>query len=653
MSRTGMRVVNALLLTGLLAWAVGSSGCSKGPTVPVPYERGFVQPSFPMKAFDPQVAVQPLPEVPVPVPQFPVQVPTPAPAKLKVFDGPIPPKVDFKIDEVQVPFILWGGDVATFHANGGPITRGGTLFHKQGLRLKLDRGDDFSKQVKNYLEGKSPLLRGTMSMLGEVADQLGKAEHTRPVVFLQLTWSAGDHLVARSGIKMLGDLKGKKIALQKGGPHVGMLDDILRTAALKWSDIQPAWTDDVTGDKGPATLFRKDAGVDACFAITPDMTDLTGGLDKKGSGDKDSVKDAHVLVSTAHMSRSIADVYACRKDFYDAHKDWIEKFTAAYLKGCEELVGLRKQRTDKDVAETYKAILELTQEMYGKNDIKTLDDADGLIADAAFVGLPGNQSFFTDKGNLSGFRPKMLAALDVGVAMGANPGSPEFLAPNFDYDRIKNLGDLTGRPLPAERFRQDVKFLTQDTIYFFTISFQPDQSDFPEQQYGDSFQRALEQASLFGGAIVAVRGHADPSNLLKRFRDAGLSSGRLRQGAGPDEFILGDGSTLDLKNAKKVVELIKKDNFGDPKLQQMEQFLQALSERRAAAVRNSVVQFAKSRGVRLDTSQIRSVGVGSTDPVYALPDERHEDQFAANRRVEFRIIRVPPEAARADEGFDY
>jgi hypothetical protein len=38
----------------------------------------------------------------------------------------VPPKVDFKIDEVEVPFILWGGDVATFHANGGPITRGGT-----------------------------------------------------------------------------------------------------------------------------------------------------------------------------------------------------------------------------------------------------------------------------------------------------------------------------------------------------------------------------------------------------------------------------------------------------------------------------------------------------------------------------------------------
>ena len=33
---------------------------------------------------------------------------------------------------LQVPFIIWGGDMATFHANGGLKTKSGTIFEKQG-----------------------------------------------------------------------------------------------------------------------------------------------------------------------------------------------------------------------------------------------------------------------------------------------------------------------------------------------------------------------------------------------------------------------------------------------------------------------------------------------------------------------------------------
>src|SRR5271156_5565901 len=46
-----------------------------------------------------------------------------------------------------------------------------------------------------YLSGKSPLLRGTLSMLGQESQRLTERPEHTPVVFLQLTWSAGDHLV--------------------------------------------------------------------------------------------------------------------------------------------------------------------------------------------------------------------------------------------------------------------------------------------------------------------------------------------------------------------------------------------------------------------------------------------------------------------------
>src|SRR5438105_12400937 len=73
---------------------------------------------------------------------------------------------------LEVPFIFWGGDVATFHANGGLETAKDSLFDKQGIKIKLTPGDDFDKQVKNYLADKTPFLRGTLSMLGQASDEL-------------------------------------------------------------------------------------------------------------------------------------------------------------------------------------------------------------------------------------------------------------------------------------------------------------------------------------------------------------------------------------------------------------------------------------------------------------------------------------------------
>jgi ABC-type nitrate/sulfonate/bicarbonate transport system substrate-binding protein len=559
-------------------------------------------------------------------------------------------------DELEVPYILWGGDVATFLANGGETTAEGSAFRKQGLKLRLARGDDFAAQVAKYKDGKTPFLRGTMSMIGQVSEDLGEDARTRPVVFLQLTWSAGDHVVARPGLRTLDDLKGKKIALQKGGPHVGMLQDVLHTARLSWKDVTVVWTDDVTGDKGPAALFRKDNSVDACFAITPDMMGLTGGPDKVGSGEGGTVRDAHVLVSTAQMLRSIADVYACRQDYYDAHKDVVEKFVAGYLKGAEDLVAMRKAGKEGAPTPAYQDVLRLTRKMYG-DDVKTDDEADGLIADAVFVGLPGNYAFFKDEGNLSGFKAKRGAALDVALALGDAKQRSEFPAADLDYGKVRSLGDLRAAVTapPAARFADNPK--EKNTIYSFQVHFKGGQYDFPEAQYRDDFQRAVEQASLFGNAVISVKGHANPAELTEGFKNTVVSRGLVTQRQG--KFFRKDGTEFDMNDMKQIVAMIKAENLGGVRVPGQENFtmqqhldeLQKLSEQRAAAVREAVVKYAKNRGYRLDASQIKSAGLGGLEPIYVHP-KNDPTEGQANRRVEFRIIAVGVEAINAAE-FDY
>ena len=75
-----------------------------------------------------------------------------------------------------------------------------------------------------------------------------------------------------------------------------------------------------------------------------------------------------------------------------------------------------------------------------------------------------------------------------------------------------------------------------------------------------------------------------------------------------------------------------------------------LSHRRAEAVRDSIIGYAKRKGVRLDASQIQPVGVGIREPFVTKPTNL--DEAKQNMRVEFRLIRVTAEAV-TESDFDF
>ena len=578
--------------------------------------------------------------------------------------GPVGPTP--ATSSLQLPYITWGGDMATFYANGGLTTKAGSLFQKQGLNLRLVAGDDFVQQVRDYRAGKSPFLRGTFHMIGLASEVIGADPRTKGVVILQMTWSAGDHMIARGHVKTVSDLKGKTIALQQGGPHVGMLDDVLKSARLTWNDIKVVWTKDLTGGAdSPAELFRKRADIDACFAITPDMIGLCGGLQNTGSGAEGSVKGARVLVSTAELSRSIADVYVCRKDFYDANKELVTKFVAGYLKACEEVIELKKQHEAKP-SQAYRNLLQMTQDIYGKTTIPVLDDAHGLLSDCTFVGYPGNVAFFTEQGNLHGFEAFHKAALDLAVTRGYAKDRFGLFPSGMDYKSPLFMSYLTRTSVErqerfrAEAVRQEIEALStgggldERTILSFTINFEPNQTSFSAVQYGAEFKRVVETADKFGNAVIAIRGHADPTKTLLDLVKAGMAKGVLkRSGASGNYNYSLNGRALDLSSTSTLINLIETGAFdGVPEVNPRETMQSALnlSRSRADEVRDSVVAYAKAQGLTIDRTQIQPLGVGVREPFIAKPANMEEAK--QNMRVEFRILRVQAEAAKPTD-FDF
>lgn len=568
---------------------------------------------------------------------------------------------------LQVPFIVWGGDMSTFYANGGLKTQPGTIFEKQGLNLELVPGDDFIAQVRNYLEGKTPFLRGTFRMMGMASEVICSDPRTKGVVIMQMTWSAGDHLVVRKGVKDLSDLKGKTIAVQQGGPHVGMMDDILKTAQLSWDDVTIKWAKDLTGTpESPAEMLRSDSSIDGCCVITPDLIGLCGGPQNVGTGAEGTVQGARLLVSTAEMSRSIADVYVCRKDFYDAHKDIVTKFVTGYLKACEEVVDLKKEYESKGSPE-YTKLLQMTQDIYGEDVIPTLEeDAHGLLVDCSFVGYPGNIKFFTDDKSLSGFNAYQEKALQLATSRGYAGVRCGLIPSDLDYKSDAFLGYLSKTDvqveerIDAEAALEEIEELSQmggldeKTIYSFTINFEPNQNSFSADQYGVEYQRVVEAADRFGNAVVAIRGHSDPTKTLLHLVKAGMKKGILKKSgsAGNYSYSL-KGKALDLTQTDEMVRQIEGGAFdGDPDNNPRETMQAALnlSRSRAESVRDSVIEFAKGKGLELDPSQIQPVGVGIREPFIAKPSNMEEAK--QNMRVEFRLIRVPAEVIKESD-FDF
>jgi len=557
---------------------------------------------------------------------------------------------------VQVPYIFWGGDIATFLANGDLKTQQGSTYQQMGLDMQLVAGDDFVGQVRNYVSGKSPMLRGTMHMIGLAGEVLGADPRTKPVIVLQLSWSAGDHIVAKKGVKNLNELKGKKIACQQGGPHVGLLYDSLAAAGLGREDVEIVWTKDITGPDGPAVAFKNDASIDACCVVTPDMIGLTSGLDATGTGAEGTVEGAHVVNSTVQMSRSIADVYAVRRDWYDANKEWVSKFVAGHLKATEQLVAMRKAfgETGK-MSKDYQQILNLSQRIFGKEVLPTLEgDVHGLLLDCGFVGLPGQIAFFKQKSNASGFEEVMSRSINLATQWKYAKARAGFEPNDFDYKKLAQLGGIEYvEPTSVERFNPSAEStemflgenLDANTIVSFSINFEPNEQSFSSDRYGAEFLRALKQASQFGNAAVVIRGHADPSKTLMDLIKAGIAKGIIQQNGTQGNYrYFMNGKPLDLSRTKEVVDLIKNGSFGggntDPAVTM--QAALSLSQARAEAVKKSLEKFAKDSGITVDLSQIVPVGAGIMEPV--IPKPRNIDEAKENMRVEFRIVKVNPEA---------
>jgi len=516
-----------------------------------------------------------------------------------------------------LPIITWGGDIATIYANGNASeTTKSSIFAQKGLKYRLSREDVFAEQLKNYIAGDTPFLRGTLGMIESASDLLGGNSNLKPIVFYQMTWSAGgDALVVKNNIKTAKDLKGKTVALQAYGPHVDYFVKLLKDAGLSFGDVNVKWLPDLTGtDNSPmAALYESD--IDAAFVIIPDALALTSG-GGVGTGAEDSVKGAKILMSTKTANRVIADVYAVRADYMKRNKDEIERLTQALLLAAEKTSDVVNARNAN--AAEYNSLMSASAKLLLDSE-QAIPDAEGLYADCEFVYFKGNLKFFADAKyprNFERLSSEITKSLnELGLVSKGSAVNKAALNYKLLNQGLSRVNDISKPKFKREELsalvsqKQQQGSLGDGELFSFEVFFSPNQNTFPVDLYKNEFDRVVELASTYGGAVITVEGHSDPMGYLKA----------------------------------------KKSNKPPVVLGRVKQSAKNLSVSRAQSVRDSIIGFAETNAISLDDSQFEPIGHGITSPATGICGSdpcppKTEKEWRSNMRVVFRIIQIEAES---------
>lgn len=524
---------------------------------------------------------------------------------------------------LKVPMIAWGGDVQTILANGmSKKTASNSHFAKAGLKIELFREDQFLKQLESYLKAETPFLRGTLGMINLAADLTSQDPNAEMVIIYQLTWSAGsDVIVVKNSIQKPADLKGKTIAIQSFGPHIDYLTTILSSANLEPQDITWKWVPDLfevdARSFSPAMALTNDKAIDGAMVIMPDAQILTSG-GNVGNGAEGSVRGGKILLSTKTADRVIADVYAVRKDFLKKYPGTVQKFVKALIDAEAEARNLSKNKNSK--------WRELMKKSAGLllDDQNATNDMSQMFAEADFAGIAGNYQFFNDPNYPRRAEKLNTEIQNAFVAMKLLSTQHKIELSPIDYESLsssgpmeieikKNFNSEAVNKLIAKR--QSSNGLDQGELFSFEIFFAPNQKLFPPNLYGQEFDKAIELISTYGGALMTLEGHSDPMGYLKKKKN----------------------------NEPKII------------LERYKKSAENLSISRANSVRESLVNYANSKGVLLDPTQFAVIGHGVMKPNTPMlkydrdgdlaleSAPRTKEQWDATRRVVFRILQVEAE----------
>ena len=420
------------------------------------------------------------------------------------------------MDDNTVRFALnvWAGWAPIIQANEG---------FKAGKIWKTPSGEEFKVELvliddpvamrDAYTSGEVHIGWATLDMMPLLMEGFVKRNgdpidsRVMPRIFQQVDWSnGGDGIVARGGIKTIGDLRGKKIVLAENSPSQYFVLNMLVYGGVQPSEVEFVYTADAFQ---AAAAFNSQKDIDAVVSWAPDIYNLS------------DVSGNNMIVSTGTANKLIADVWFARADFASEHPEI-----------CEGLVrGILDSMTELNTDEGKKEVAQLMADGYGL----PASEAFEMLADAHSTNWAENYQFLMNKNNPANFERVWNQAYYIYRRIGKVTHQTVKFDKVMDFSIIEKLGkeekyssqtDDYSVPFIAtttSQVRGAEEILTNTVV----IHFFPNSSELykkitkkqngkdVETLYDPKVDFVLEEiaklAGQFGTARIVIEGHTDSS----------------------------------------------------------------------------------------------------------------------------------------------
>lgn len=241
---------------------------------------------------------------------------------------------------------------------------GGVLFIAQekgyfgDLQVEIQIIDDWRARNSAYQGGQIDVLYGTVDGFAFEAAELRPGN----LLFATSYSNGADGIVAKTDVRTVHDLAGKRIAFAEGTTAHFFLAHLLREVGLSLSDITPATVDD-SSLAGQAFLA---GNVDAAVTWEPFVSMAA------------ETEDGHVVVSSADKEALIIDVFYASDEAYADRRDDLVTFAQACLRAIDDIIA--------DPQASYAAISEGLD--------LPLEDTGAMLSVVALQDRAGNRQLF-------------------------------------------------------------------------------------------------------------------------------------------------------------------------------------------------------------------------------------------------------------------
>lgn len=224
-------------------------------------------------------------------------------------------------DVIRIGVVTWGGYAGGQYFNEGFEASTKSRFYKDyGLKVEFVLNDDVDNSLNAWKNGDLDLHWYTIDAFPTIVKGLSDFN---PVVLWQADWSrGGDAIVVRRGIKNVGDLRGKKIAVAQLTPSHSFLLWLLDAGGLTVNDVQLV----EVGNAIDAASAFKSQQVDAAVVWSPDDEECLK-----------AVTGSTVLESTRSASNIIADIFFAKEEFVRDNRDKLAKLYEGWMRGAAEI----------------------------------------------------------------------------------------------------------------------------------------------------------------------------------------------------------------------------------------------------------------------------------------------------------------------------